>query len=203
MAQKRYKQHSATYLAYISIAEKICTRGPNLDISIDQINKAESHILGNVFYDFRHFKAIKLYSDPISYSKIEGRTEMFQIDKLTLVKLSGEKLSQNMRDNQKTMGLLRYNLAMSENIEIFQLLGFRLSSEGWASISHGFEKSKSLKRVIINNCNLAEKDHMAQLTQGTMKSNKVEYVDLSLNNLNDKHAIFVSMIIKEQFERKE
>jgi hypothetical protein len=44
---------------------------------------------------------------------------MFQIDKLTLVKLSGEKLSQNMRDNQKTMGLLRYNLAMSENIEIF------------------------------------------------------------------------------------
>ena len=83
-----------------------------------------------------------------------------------------------MKDNQKTMGLLRYNLAMSEKLELFQLTGLRLNSEGWASISRGFEKSKSLKRVIINNCNLAEKDHMSQFTQGTMRSNKVEYIDL-------------------------
>ena len=96
---QRYNAHSATFLAYIAIAEKIATRGPHLDISIDQINKSEGSILGHVFYDFQHFKSIKLYSDPVSYSKIEGRTEMVKFDRLTLVKLSGQKLSQNMKDN--------------------------------------------------------------------------------------------------------
>lgn len=54
-----------------------------------------------------------------------------------------------------------------------------------------------MKRVIINNCNLAEKDHLAKFTKGLMKSDKVEYIDFMLCDLNDKHEMFICMLIKE------
>ena len=45
------------------LAEKIVERRPNLDMSMDLVEKAESGILGLVFNDFKIFKSIRLFSD--------------------------------------------------------------------------------------------------------------------------------------------
>jgi len=62
-ARARYAEHTTTFTTYVKLAEKVVTRGPNLDMSIDLIEKAEAGILGFVFNDFRNFKSIRLFSD--------------------------------------------------------------------------------------------------------------------------------------------
>ena len=62
-ARARYAEHTTTFTTYVKLAEKVVMRGPNLDMSIDLIEKAEAGILGFVFNDFRNFKSIRLFSD--------------------------------------------------------------------------------------------------------------------------------------------
>lgn len=95
-----------------------------------------------------------------------------------LRKLEGIKLSQNLRENVKIMKQLRFHIAGSELLEVLHFSGLRIRADGWQALSQGVEKTKTLKRVSIHNCNLAEKDHMALFAMGFMKSNKVEYIDL-------------------------
>lgn len=83
-----------------------------------------------------------------------------------------------MKENAKIMKQLRFHIAGSEHLEVLHLVGLRIRGDGWRALSQGVEKTKSLKRVIVRNCNLAEKDHMALFAMGFKKSNKVEYIDL-------------------------
>jgi len=49
--------------------------------------------------------------------------------------------------------------------------------EGWEALSYGAKKSTTLKRFIINNCNLIEEDNFKILSVGLSDTVSIEYVD--------------------------
>ena len=102
---------------------------------------------------------------------------MYVLPLAQLNQLMTTKLSVSGKENARVMKQLRFHISSSTNLEIFELFGLRLNSEGWHALALGIAKSKALKRVIVRNCNLAEKDHLTQLSPGMMKSSKVEYID--------------------------
>lgn len=78
-----------------------------------------------------------------------------------------------------------------------------MRADAYEEFSEAIIKSKTMKRLIIQNCNLHEKDNLRLLSKGIQRSHSLEYVDFQLCNLSDKHVLPIRSIVKEQFEFKE
>lgn len=113
------------------------------------------------------------------------------------------KLSWDSKENCRVLKQLKYNIAFSDTLTLLHLIGFQIRDDGWTSLSQGLGKTNTLKRLLIQNTNLAEKNHLQLLSKGLAKTLVIEYVDLQYNNLNDSHTITLKYIIKQQFELKE
>jgi hypothetical protein len=82
-------------------------------------------------------------------------------------------------------------------------IGFKIKAEGWQCLGEGIEKSVSLKRFIIQNCNIGEKNHFSLVSKGLQKSKSVELIDFQCCDLGNQHGKDICSIIKEQFEMKD
>ena len=72
-----------------------------------------------------------------------------------------------------------------------------MREESWEALSYGSQKAKTLKRLILNNTNLADSNYFDLLSVGLSQATSVEFIDLQYSNLKDRHSKFVKRIIKE------
>lgn len=60
-----------------------------------------------------------------------------------------------------------------------------------------------MKSLLIQNCNLADKDYFHSLTEGLMHSKSLQLVDFQMNNLQDHHSCGINKIIACQYELRD
>ena len=73
---------------------------------------------------------------------------------------------------------MKQNLAYSEKLREVQIIGWIIKDEGWEALGWGCERAKSLKKLVIRNTNIAERDYLHLLCRGLAKSMSVENIDL-------------------------
>jgi len=95
-----------------------------------------------------------------------------------LSKLIAQKLSQNHTENVKLLKQLKWTMIESQQLQVLNLLCIRIRPEGWECIGEGVEHSSCLKRLIINNCNIRDRNHLALLCKGVEMTNTVDFLDL-------------------------
>jgi Ran GTPase-activating protein (RanGAP) involved in mRNA processing and transport len=74
------------------------------------------------------------------------------------------------------------------------LVGLKLSREAFAVLGVGITKARALKKLIINQTNIASYG-LQELANGFAISSSIEYLDLQQNDLNDSHGWTLSKII--------
>jgi hypothetical protein len=63
--------------------------------------------------------------------------------------------------------------------------------------------SKKLRRVIVNNCNLAEKNFMNLFVEGFKINTSIDALDLQLNDLEDRHFESLISALRNQQLKKD
>jgi hypothetical protein len=197
-AVKRYGPTSAQTDQYIEVAEKFVKRNPKiLQTSMDAVDKTDCQQFGYILNDFRTFETVKIWSDLITLVKLEKKKKMYVAPDMVQSKLAQTKISQNPGDNIRVMRQLRFQIMYSNKLQNLQLTGIKMRPEGWSCISEGLERSRQLIRMSIQNCNVAERNHLELLSVGLKKTQSLEYLDLQCSALTDSHGHVICSIIKE------
>lgn len=61
---------------------------------------------------------------------------------------------------------LATHVAHSQNIQILHLVGQKISKFGYQTLGHGIFQSTRIRRLLIQNCNLAQGKNLKCLTDG-------------------------------------
>jgi hypothetical protein len=112
-------------------------------------------------------------------------------------------MSFDSKQNTKFLKCIRNHVLNSEKLVELHLIGIFTRIDGWKAISGGVEDSRILKRLLLQNCNLYEKDYLAILFKSLTNSLSCEYIDFKYSNLDDRHTNTVKKLIKKQYESKE
>lgn len=89
-------------------------------------------------------------------------------------------------------------------MQSIHLLNILIKEDGWDLLGQGIKNSRSIKRLIINNCNLREKNNLVTLTQYLERQATLEFLDLQCNGLtHQKHGGALLMVIKEQYKMRD
>ena len=110
------------------------------------------------------------------------------------------KLSQNKQENSFLYKALEIHIGNSKKLTTIHLMGHKLSKRSYECIGNGIKNSVYVKRLLIQNCNLAEKDNFHELVEGLMHSKSLQLVDFQMNNLQDRHSCGINEIIACQYE---
>ena len=94
------------------------------------------------------------------------------------------------------------NLCMSNKVNFFSLYQLTLTKEHTSFISEGINENKSLQGFFVRNCTLPL-DAYEILLKGLLTHERVEFLDLSENNLTDKYGNMISRIIARQTQRRD
>ena len=109
--------------------------------------------------------------------------------------MKAEKLSQNMRDNYRVWVQLKWHIAYSKKIQILCLQGIWIKEEGWAALGQGVEKSKHIKKLVIQNCNIGDGGMLEALCTGLSNAESLELLDLQMNSLKDHHGFTICKVM--------
>lgn len=202
-AKKKYPQGTGLFDAYMDVVVKMVSQGLHLKENLDSIKKTEAVMMGYVLKDFRNFETISFFSEEIDHAAIANKKEYIDIPDRRKQILAQSKLSFSKKDNFRIFKQMELHIKQSEVIQIIEIVGIMMREDSWIAISDGCKSSKSLKRLIINNCNLHEDKNLNHLTKGLALSTTIEFIDFQLCNLHDSHRFTLIKLVKEQFELKE
>ena len=90
----------------------------------------------------------------------------------------------------------------SRSLKCLHLVGIKFSKEGYVTLGDGIAKAKSLKKLMINQSNIAQYG-LQELANGFLQSSSVDYLDLQCNDLTDSHCSIIAKIITTQFEMRD
>ena len=171
---------------------------------MDAIEKNQAKPLAYVFSDFcDQFTVLNLWSDYCSAMSIETRDGYKPINHETVTKLSITKISLASLDNIRIFREMKNTLRNSPTLQVLQLTGFIIRREGWQCLADGVKRTKTLNRLIVHSCNLAEGKNFDILSKGLWETSKVDYFDVQCNDLSDKHIPSITQLIKAQYEYRD
>lgn len=201
---KRYGSRSINFNKYIDLAQKFLMgqklAGIELKLNLDMIQKSESKIFGAIMSDFIQLQVIHMWSDQVNYQQLEKRNQFVEVPGRLKMEWEQTKLSQNPYENTHFFKFFYENIYKSQKLQILQICGVKLNRMSYKLIGVGVQESMTLKRFMMQNCNLAGKDYLHCLTEGVMNSKSLEVIDLQCNKLVDKHVSSIAKIICSQYE---
>ena len=93
-------------------------------------------------------------------------------------------ISQLPAENAMFFCTMHKHFARSTALQVFHLVNLKLGREAWSNISRGIGKSKSLRALRFNKCNLSQ-IALELLLGGLGKNESLESLDLSHNDMED------------------
>ena len=102
--------------------------------------------------------------------------------------------SQNQPDTCLLVKSLCENMIESRTLRTLQLVGMKFSKEAYTVMGAGIAKARALKKLIINQTNIATYG-LQEMANGFAISSSIEYLDLQQNDLNDSHSWTLAKII--------
>ncbi len=140
--------------------------------------------------------------EPKSSKKSQSRVPLTEGEKVKLAKqLHDQELEQKAIINKITIGVAKH-LKLSDKLLSFRLVNFDLQKGLAEHLSKGIDENKSLQALSINNVKM-EIDSYEILLKGLLSHEKLEYLDLNSNNLDDKFGNMISRIIARQTQRRD
>eukprot|EP00347_Sterkiella_histriomuscorum_P019064 403343098 len=191
------KQQIKMYLTFYSLKST-----KSLEMSIDMIQKQDAKVFAGILQDFTGMERIQLWSDICDMRQLERKDRVVQIPDNKKSDIEQRKVSQNVLDNLCLLKGIGMNIMESSHLQQLQLVGMKFSREAFQSFSKCLAKSKSLRKLIINQTNIASYG-MQDLVNAFNFCHSVEYLDLQCNDLNDSHSPLLARLISAQFEMKD
>ena len=177
-------------------------KGEELKIYINSFNPKDILVLSIILSKYYYFHSIELGG--FNPNKGEQDNEKNKKDKFIY---QNEKDKKN-KENEKAQSINKIligigkNLLSSKKIYNLSLFGFNIDKKISDKISQGLYKNKSLQTLLIQKCKM-DIDSYEILLKGLLTHEKIKFLDLSNNNLNDKYGNMISRIITRQAQRRD
>lgn len=164
---------------YIEAADKIVNKGKHLKVTMDIVPKNMARALSYVFADWTdQFETICLFSDACTITSMETREKFEALSPEKFMTLQINKLSVSSMDNVRIFREMKSHLKESKILQQINFTGIYAREEAWQVLSEGILRSNSMQRIIIQHCNLAEKNNLGALLKGLRPATKLESIDL-------------------------
>lgn len=100
-----------------------------------------------------------------------------------------------MAENVHFMSSFHKHIKKSINLRQLSMCGIKFGRLAFNMLGRGIQDSLVLKRFQLQNTNIGTKDYLHALTEGIMKAKSLEFIDLQLNNLENKHVSSIAKLI--------
>ena len=181
-----------------------------LNLFLDTYSLPEILVMNKLIGKYFYFKHIQLAPyDPQKGNPNEKKKKGFGIE-TPLTPSEKEKAEKDKKEQQYSkiqkiyhivQGIAK-NLCLSDNVITFSINGLNLSQELTSFLSEGIIENKTLQGLSVTNCNLPI-DSYEILLKGLLTHEKLEFLNLSNNNFNDKYGNMIGRIIARQTQRRD
>lgn len=97
---------------------------------------------------------------------IDGRKAYAHVPIGRKLQLELAKLSFDPRDNVRMFKQLKFNVEKSTSLEVLEIVGIMMRDEAYEAIAEGVAASTSLRRFILQNCNIHEQNNFQIVCKG-------------------------------------
>ena len=170
--------------------KEICTKtikcGIEMKTSLDIFGRTDARAFSVVLADITHLRAIQLWSNHVAPHEItdKGFRKRVTPDDNPNVIVVEKLISQLPAENAQFFCTVHKHFARSSALQLFHLVNLKLGRDAWSNIARGIGKSKSLRELRLNKCNLSC-TALELLLGGVGKSDTLETIDLSHNDMED------------------
>ena len=181
----------------------------NLNIFLDTYTLKDIININKIISKHYIFKQIILSPFDLQKGESNDRRSKSKASSSSLPLTQLEKDKEQREHQQSKLQMLYHivqaiakNLCMSNKVNFFSLYQLTLTKEHTSFISEGIRENKSLQGFFVRNCTLPL-DAYEILLKGLLTHERVEFLDLSENNLTDKYGNMISRIIARQTQRRD
>ena len=178
-----------------------------LNIYLNNYNFNDISVINKILSKYFYFENLTLSpydpnkKNPDSIKK-NSREPLTEGEKTKLEKQKhDEEIEKKHLINKVTSGVGKH-LSLSDRLLTFSLINFPLEKNLAENLSKGIIKNNSIKGLYINNCEMSIESYEI-LLKGLLNHEKIEFLDLSNNNLEDKYGNMISRIIARQTYRRD
>ena len=88
-------------------------------------------------------------------------------------------------------------------LHTFHLVNYRLTQKSWKDIGEGLGRAKNLRKFTCQACNLYDGRNLEMLLKSMVTCKSLECLDLSDNDLSDRHSEIILSLIKHTGESRD
>ena len=164
-------------------------------------------VINKILNKYYFFKYLTLApEDPNRKNKTNrnknGREPITEGEKVKLAKEKRDQEIENMHKINKITSGIGKHLITSDNLIVLSIMNFDIDQSFAQNLSKGISENKSIHVLCINNCKMSIESY-EMLLKGLLNHEKIEYLDLSNNNLGDKYGNMIGRIIARQTYRRD
>ena len=178
-----------------------------LNIFLNNFNFNDICVINKILNKYFYFEYLTLSPyDPNKKNKDNlkknNREPLTQGEKTKLEKQKhDEEIQRKHLINKVTSGIGKH-ISLTNKLLFFSLINFPLEKNLAEHLSKGIIENNSIQGLYINNCEMCIESYEI-LLKGLLNHEKIEFLDLSNNNLEDKYGNMISRIIARQTYRRD
>ena len=178
-----------------------------LNIFLNNFNFNDICVINKILNKYFYFEYLTLSPyDPNKKNKDNlkknNREPLTQGEKTKLEKQKhDEEIQRKHLINKVTSGIGKH-ISLTNKLLFFSLINFPLEKNLAEHLSKGIIENNSIQGLYINNCEMCIESYEI-LLKGLLNHEKIEFLDLSNNNLEDKYGNMISRIIARQTFRRD
>lgn len=179
-----------------------------INIYLNNFNFNDISVINKILSKYFYFEYLTLSpydpnkKNPDSITKRNAREPITEGEKVKMEKEKHDaEIERNHLINKVTSGVGKH-LALSNRLLSFSLINFPLEANLAEHLSKGIIENKSIQGLYVNNCQMSIESYEI-LLKGLLNHEKIEFLDLSNNNLQDKYGNMISRIIARQTYRRD
>ena len=179
-----------------------------LNIFLSNYTLNDISVINKILRKYTYFKEINLA--PFDPLKKNQKSTRFKNEREPITQGEKNKKEREEKDkefeyiniiNKIIVGIGKH-LSLSENIVNLNIFNFLFEQKLALNLSEGIINNKSIKKLKLNNCKIPI-DSYEILLKGFLNHEKIEYLNLSNNNLDDKYGNIIGRIISRQTYRRD
>ena len=197
--QKYYENPNPLFLSQL--------KTETINVYLSNFKYNDILVINKILNKYFFFKYLSLApEDPMKKNKKNrnknGREPITEGEKVKLAKEKRDQEIENMHKiNKITLGIGKH-LINTNNLIVFSIINFDIDQNFAQNLSKGISENKSIHVLCINNCKMSIESYEI-LLKGLLNHDKIEYLDLSNNNLGDKYGNMIGRIIARQTYRRD
>ena len=182
-----------------------------LNIFLSYYNLNDISVINKILKKYNYFETINL--GPYDPKKKKEKTERIRNGKAREPITEGEKYKKDKEKRDKEIEILNIknkiivgigkHLSLSKNIKNVSITNYEFDQNLALILSNGIINNNSIQQLNINHCEIKNVNDYEILLKGFLNHEKIEYLNLSYNNFDDKYGNIIGRIILRQTYRRD